>query len=435
MRSKLANGDVLMITGGRSLEGTVKAIGNKNAVLPMIAAAVLTDEPVVLSNVPDIKDVRTMLEIAEAVGVRVDWNRVAGEVTLTAASVRESRLPRELCSSLRAGVLFAAPLLVRTGAVEMPPPGGDVIGKRRLDSHFQGLTAMGAVIRAGKGLRFEAENGLAGADIFLPEASVTATEQLLLAAVLADGETIISNAAYEPHVSDLAGLLVDMGADISGIDTKTVTIRGVAKLHGARRRIVSDHTEAGSLVALAAATRGEITVTDIDPTHYRMTALVFERLGIKLEFGDDWMRVGRDQERKILQDFSGGIPTIDDGPWPHFPSDLMSVCIVLATQMKGTALFFEKMYESRMYFVDRLIGMGANAVVCDPHRVVVVGPAQLHGMELVSPDIRAGIALLGAALCAKGTSLIRNVHLIDRGYEKIEEKLTALGADLERLIV
>jgi UDP-N-acetylglucosamine 1-carboxyvinyltransferase len=435
MRSKLTNGDVLMITGGQPLGGTVKAIGNKNAALPMIAAALLTDDDMTFSNVPDIKDVRTMLEIAEALGVSVAWRRESGTLTMNAADLRSSTVPKELCSSLRAGVLFAAPLLVRTGAADMPPPGGDVIGKRRLDSHFQGLTAMGAVIQAGKGFKFEAEKGLNGADIFLAEASVTATEQLMLAAVLADGETIISNAAYEPHVSDLARLLVKMGADISGIDTKTLVIRGVDKLRGATHRVVSDHTEAGSLIALAAATKGEVTVTDIDPQHYRMTALVFERLGVQLEFGDDWMRVGREQDRKILPDFSGGIPTIDDGPWPHFPSDLMSVCIVLATQMKGTALFFEKMYESRMYFVDRLIAMGANAVVCDPHRVVVVGPAQLHGTELVSPDIRAGIALLGAALCAKGTSLIRNVHLIDRGYEKIEQKLTTLGARIERLIV
>jgi UDP-N-acetylglucosamine 1-carboxyvinyltransferase len=425
--------DVLRITGGVPLSGTVAAAGNKNAVLPMIAAALLTDQPVVLENVPGIGDVGTMLAIAAELGADVMHDRDGNQVTITARDLKTSELPAGLCSEIRAGVLFAAPLLFRTGRAVMSPPGGDVIGRRRLDAHFVGLQAMGVGMAVEGQFKFGAPRGLNGSDIFLPEASVTATEHLLLAAVVADGRTVIQNGACEPHVQDLARMLCAMGAEISGIGSNTLVINGVESLSGVCHRVSSDYTEVGSFLALAAATGGDITVTDVDPAHYLMTRHVFGRLGMKLEFDGAQVHMPKLDPRQIEPDPRGGIPVIDDGPWPQFASDLMSVAIVLATQLSGTVLFFEKMYESRMYFVDRLIAMGANAVICDPHRVVVTGPARLHGIELSSPDIRAGIALLGAALCATGESTVRSVHLIDRGYERIEEKLQSLGARIERV--
>jgi UDP-N-acetylglucosamine 1-carboxyvinyltransferase len=424
---------LLKIKGGRPLCGTVRAAGNKNAVLPMIAAALLTEKKVVLENVPDIGDVRSMLDIAGSLGTEIRWDKDSRILELQAANLCSAEPPRTLCSDIRAGILFAAPLVYRRGLAKMPPPGGDVIGRRRLDTHFIGLAEMGLHVNAVNGdFEFRATSGLRGADIFLPEASVTATEHLLLAAVVAEGETIIRNCACEPHVQDLCRLLQSMGAAIDGIGSNTLTIQGVPTLNGARHTVSSDYTEAGSFLALAAATGGEITVAGVTPEDYRMTRHVFRRLGIELTFGTDTVSVGAGQSRRILPAAGGGIPVIDDGPWPHFPSDLMSVSIVLATQLEGAVLFFEKMYESRMYFVDRLSAMGAHTVICDPHRVVVNAPARLHGIELSSPDIRAGIALLGAALCANGSITIRGVHLIDRGYEKIEDKLRALGADVER---
>jgi len=420
------------INGGKPLHGRVTPAGNKNAALPMIAAALLTDEEVILENVPNIGDVRTMLALAEAVGAEVNWDPAAHHLRLRAANLRNPVLPDKLCADIRASILFAAPLLHRLWRAEMAPPGGDVIGRRRLDAHFQGLQALGASIDANAGYHFRAPQRLMGADIFLPEASVTATEQLAMAAVLASGRTVLRNAASEPHVQDLCLLLVKMGAVIEGIGSNTLTIDGVEKLGGAFHRILADHTEVGSFLAMAAATGGEITVTDADPAHYIMVSRAFARLGIQLRFHNGEVHLDAEQPREVVPEFGGGIPVLDDGPWPHFPSDLMSVMIVLATQVRGPALFFEKMYESRMYFVDRLIAMGANAVICDPHRVVVSGPARLHAMDISSPDIRAGTALVAAALCARGTSTIRNVHLIDRGYEGIEAKLAALGADITR---
>jgi UDP-N-acetylglucosamine 1-carboxyvinyltransferase len=374
-----------------------------------------------------------MLTIAAELGADIKHDSREKRVSITARDLQTTELPPTLCAEIRAGVLFAAPLLLRTGRALMSPPGGDVIGRRRLDAHFIGLKAMGAEMTVGGRFEFRAARGLHGSQIFLPEASVTGTEHLLMAAVLADGQTVIQNGACEPHVQDLARMLCAMGAEISGIGTNTLIINGVKKLHGVHHRVSSDYTEVGSFLALAAATGGEITVTDIDPTHYLMTRHVFARLGMQLEFNGDQVHMPALDSRRIEPDPRGGIPVIDDGPWPQFASDLMSVAIVLATQLSGTVLFFEKMYESRMYFVDRLIAMGANAVICDPHRVVVAGPARLHGIELSSPDIRAGIALLGAALCATGESCVRSVHLIDRGYERIEDKLNALGARIERV--
>jgi len=423
----------LAITGGVPLRGRLAAGANKNAVLPMIAASLLTDETVVLENVPEIGDVRTMLMLAEVLGVQVDWDRGARTLGLTSRDLTTAVLPRELCREVRAGILFAAPLLHRLGEAAMSPPGGDVIGRRRLDVHFYGLEAMGVEARLGESLLFEAPTPLHGDDLFLPEASVTGTAQILLAASLAQGETVIRNAAGEPHIQDLCGLLIEMGADIRGVGTNTLTVHGKPKLHGARHRVGADHTEVSSFLALTAATGGEITISDVGPQHYRMIARVFARLGIELEFDHDEVTLRAEQERRVRPDLAGGIPVIDDGIWPQFPSDLMSVMIVLATQTTGAVLFFEKLYESRMYFVDRLVAMGANAVICDPHRVVISGPARLHGIELSSPDIRAGMALVGAALCAQSRSVIHNVQYIDRGYERIDEKLASLGARIERL--
>lgn len=423
----------LRITGKTPLTGTVKAAGNKNAVLPMIAAALLTDEPVVLNNVPDIGDVRSMLAIARKLGVKVVHQAELHRLELHAADVRETELDRRLCQRIRASILFAAPLVYRVGHAVMPPPGGDVIGRRRLDTHFAGLRELGITIEADDDITFTmGVQDEARREVFLPEASVTATEQLFLAAVTGKGETVIRNAACEPHVQDLALLLNKMGADIEGIGTNVVKIRAAEKLHAAAHEVVPDHTEAGSFLALAAATHGEVKVENVAPQHFRMIDYVYRRLGIRLSYTDNSVSVSADQCRQIQPDPRGGIPVIDDGLWPQFPSDLMSVTIVMATQLHGTVLLFEKLFESRMYFVDRLIAMGANAVICDPHRVVVSGPARLQAIELSSPDIRAGIALVGAALCANGQSTIHNVRLIDRGYEDIDIKLQQLGARIER---
>jgi UDP-N-acetylglucosamine 1-carboxyvinyltransferase len=399
----------------------------------MIAASLLSEEPVVLDNVPRIGDVLTMVRIACALGVSAEWQPEQGRLVLCASCLTDDALPRELCGDVRAGILFAAPLLHRCGRAAMYPPGGDVIGRRRLDAHFAGLRALGATIDVGERFGFSAPgSGLRGGDCFLPEASVTATEQLLMAAVLARGTTVIRNAACEPNVQDLGRLLRRMGARISGLGTNELVVEGVERLHGAQCRVAGDPIEAGSFLALGAATGGDVTVTGVVPDHFRMVTRVFERLGIGLEMGPDWVRVGAEQRRAVQPDLMGGIPVVDDGIWPQFPSDLMSVCIVMSTQVSGTVLFFEKLYESRMYFVDRLISMGANAVICDPHRVVVSGPSRLHGIELTSPDIRAGIALVGAALCAEGRSVIHNIRLIDRGYERIDAKLLDLGARITR---
>jgi len=422
----------LRMTGGTPLRGTLAASGNKNAALPMIAAALLTDQPVELTRVPDIGDVRTMLAIAHALGADVEWHPDQQRAVISGRGLHAHRLPADESARIRASILFAAPLLARLGHAEMPPPGGDVIGRRRLDTHLYGLRKLGATADFGPPFRFTVPNRLHGADLLLPEASVTGTAQILMAAVLADGETTIANAACEPHIQDLARLLVEMGAEIKGIGGNLLRIHGVPELHGATHRVSADFSEAGSYLAAAAATGGDLTITGIDPTHYRMIRRGFARLGIELKTGPDSLRVPADQTRQIQPSPGGGMPVIDDGIWPQFPTDLMSVMIVLATQVSGTVLFFEKMYESRMYFVDRLVDMGANAVICDPHRAVISGPSQLHGITLNSPDIRAGMALLSAALCAQGESRIHNAELIDRGYPAIEHRLRSLGAQITR---
>jgi len=397
----------------------------------MLSAALLTEEEVVLENVPDLRDVASMLEIAESLGAKVE--RSPGRVSIRSADLQTHEVSAELCDQTRTSVLFVAPLLARLGRAKLSPPGGDQIGRRRLDAHFYGLRSLGAQVDE---VEFDFRldgGGFQGSMLFFDEASVTATEHILMAAVLAEGETTILNAAGEPHVQDLAQLLISMGADISGAGSNTMTVRGVERLHGATHRVVSDHVEVCSFLALAAATGGGVTVHDTVRGHYWMTNRVFERFGIELDLRSDCIVLRPGQEARIRTDAGGATPRIDDGPWPQFPSDMMSPMLVLATQAEGTVLFFEKMFESRLYFVDPLIQMGANIVVCDPHRAIVSGRTQLRGQTVRSPDIRAGMALVIAACCATGRpSIVQNAEILDRGYERLEEKLGGIGVDIER---
>jgi len=422
---------ILRVEGGYPLHGSVKISGNKNAILPMIAAAMLSDEEVVFTNVPDIVDVGIMLKIAEELGARVE--RDGDRLVIEAKNLKSGEISQKLCSQIRTSVLFVAPLLHRCGEVKIYPPGGDVIGRRRLDTHFYGLEKLGTSIDIDRTYNFSLKGGFKGSDLFFDEASVTATEHILMAAVVAEGHTLMRNVASEPHVQDLAKLLNSMGAKISGIGTNQLSIEGVSSLHGAEHRVCSDHIEAASFLAIAAATGGSITVEGTEKSHYWMARRVFETLGVQLDLQHDKIYLPPNQLLQVQSDFGGAMPRIDDGPWPQFPSDMMSCMIVLATQVQGTVLFFEKMFESRLYFVDKLIAMGANAVVCDAHRVVVSGKSTLRPMNLVGPDIRAGMALIGAALCAKGTSEVHNIHMIDRGYEHIETRLQAIGARVTRI--
>jgi UDP-N-acetylglucosamine 1-carboxyvinyltransferase len=419
-----------IIRGRRRVSGVFAPVGNKNAALPMLTACLLTDEPVVLDNLPLIADVRVMLELLEGLGVDV---RLHGRrVELRAARVRRARLDRELCRRVRASILFAGPLLARLGRADIPPPGGDVIGRRRVDAHVSGLRALGARFEGGARLSFRAKR-LRGASVLLEEASVTATENLLMAAATAEGETLLSNAACEPHVQDLGALLTKMGARIEGLGSNRVRVIGVERLGGAEHSIGPDYIEAGSYLAAAAATGGELTVTGLGDAETRaVIGRAFARLGITWRVEGDQVRQPTQEAFRVQRDLGGAIPKIEDGIWPMFPSDLMSVAIVLATQARGSVLFFEKLFESRMYFVDRLIEMGARIVPCDPHRVVVEGPARLNGIHMSSPDIRAGMAMVIAALCARGVSAIESAQVIDRGYERVDERLRDLGADIER---
>ena len=418
----------LVVKGGADIRGSVTVSGNKNAALPMIAALLLTDEEVVLRNVPDILDVRTMLDIAGELGAEFSFENHI--LRFRCSKIRTTCVPKEMCARNRTSILFAAPLLARCGRAELYPPGGDVIGRRRLDGHFYGLIKLGAEMSGIDTYCFDAPSGLAGRELFLDEASVTATEQILIAAATAKGRTTLYNAACEPHVLDLAKLLNAMGAKISGAGSNTVEIDGVERLHGTEYTVVGDHIEAGSFLALAAAAGGEITVHGTVPRHYWMLRRVFERLGITMELHSDRIFLPGGQEPHVECDFGGHIPQISDGPWPQYPSDMMSCTIVAATQSRGTVMFFEKMFESRIYFADRLISMGANAIVCDPHRVVITGKAQLHAVTMSSPDIRAGMAMVIAALCARGESTIHSAEVIYRGNENLVEKLTGLGADI-----
>ncbi len=419
-----------VIRGGQRLSGDITASGSKNAVLPMLAACLLTDEEVVLENVPAIRDVDSMLDILRYLGAEVA--RDGSTLRVRAASIRENEIPRELGEKTRTSVLMVGPLLSRTGQVRVAAPGGDMIGRRRLDSHFYGLQGLGVQVDVDK-LEFHQEGRLQGTVLFFDEASVTATEHIMLVATLAEGTTTLRNAASEPHVQDLARLLIRMGAEIEGVGTNTLTIHGVERLRGGRHRVISDHIEVGSYLAIAAATGGGLTVRDTTRGHYWMMHRVFERFGLHLNLETDHIELPAGQLPRIQPDAGSMTPRIDDGPWPQFPSDMMSSMLVLATQAEGTVLFFEKMFESRMYFVDPLIQMGANIIVCDPHRVIVTGPSRLRGLTVRSPDIRAGMGLLMAALCAEGQpSVVQNADIIDRGYERVEEKLQSLGADIVR---
>jgi len=431
--------DYFIIQGQRPLQGEVYVTGNKNAALPMLAATLLTDEPVTLHNVPRIGDVETMMGLLRQLGVEVLANG-GSSLTLQARNVISQELDRELATQIRASILLAGPLLARLGSVSLPPPGGDVIGRRRIDTHLLAFEAMGAKVdvnRARHRIEIIAPGGLQPRDIFLDEASVTATENALMAAALTPGETIIRNAASEPHVQNLCRMLSGMGAEIEGIGTNTLHIVGQKRLHGGEFEIGPDLLEVGSFLGLAAVTPGEIRIKDVRPEELRMVMHVFrDRLGVNCwleesETGHDLI-VGSEQHLKVEMDVGGAVPKIDDGPWPHFPPDLLSIALVVATQAEGTVLVHEKMFESRLFFVDKLINMGARIILCDPHRAVVVGPSPLYGQTMSSPDIRAGMALVIAALAAQGTSIIANVVQIDRGYENLEGKLRALGAAIER---
>jgi UDP-N-acetylglucosamine 1-carboxyvinyltransferase len=420
-----------IIEGGHPLAGSVRPGGSKNEVLPVLAATLITDQTVTLDNVPRIEDVLIMLQIMERMGGRHQWLG-PNTVEINNSGVSHGEAPADLCRKLRASILLAGPLLARFGSTTLSPPGGDVIGRRRLDTHFGGFTALGATVDFDALIRISSP-GLTGADIFLDEPSVTGTENILMAAVLATGRSIIRNAACEPHVQGLCRMLVALGAQISGIGTNTLTIEGVRHLQPGRHRISSDYLEIGSFIGLAAMTRSAITIEDVVPDDVRMIGHIFSRLGVEYRLAEGNLHVPAEQELAIRNDFGNQIPKIDDGPWPAFPTDMMSIAITVATQSRGMVLFFEKMFDGRMFFTDSLVSMGARIILCDPHRVVVSGPAQLTGTTLSSPDVRAGMALVLAALAAKGKSTIYNVRHIDRGYERIEDKLRALGAKIERL--
>ena len=419
------------VEGGFPIKGTIKASGNKNAALPCIATCVLTNEPVILQNIPDIEDTGVMFDVLRSLGVSVE-SVGANAWKVEAKNIEKSEIPAMFTKKIRGSILFAGPLVARTGKVVMSPPGGDVIGRRRVDTHFLALQELGVNISANGQFVF-ATNKLVGADIFLDEASVTATENAVMAAVLAEGQTIITNAASEPHVQDLCKMLISMGAKISGVGSNILTIDGVKKLHGTEYRIGPDYMEIGSFIGLAAATKGSITITGVEPRDLRPIKLAFKKLGIHWELDGDSLTVPMGQSMQVDTDLGGMTPKIDDSPWPGFPADLTSVMTVVATQVSGTVLIFEKMFESRMFFVDKLIGMGARITLCDPHRAVVSGPCRLHGDELVSPDVRAGMALVIAALSAQGESVIRNVYQIERGYEHLVERLQSLGAHITRV--
>ncbi|MBO7721098.1 MAG: UDP-N-acetylglucosamine 1-carboxyvinyltransferase [Kiritimatiellae bacterium] len=423
----------LTVRGRKPLSGTHRVSGNKNAALPMIAASLLTAEPVTISNLPDIADVASMLAAAERFGAKVTRDRSRGSVTLTAAELSSARIDAALASGIRASFLFAGPLLARLGRVSLPPPGGDQIGHRRLDTHFAGFRALGASAAAGGG-SYRFSGSLRGARILLDEASVTATENILMAAALAEGRTEIYNAACEPHVADLAAMLNAMGAKISGAGTNLIAVEGVGRLHGCDAKVGCDYIEAGSYIAAAAVTGGEITLTGVEPGPFGVLEGAFARFGVSWTFdaAKGALRYVPRRRLRMKYDLGDAIPSVSDGTWPAFPSDLMSILIVLATQTRGTCLFFEKMFESRLYFVDHLRQMGAKIVQCDPHRVVVTGPSQLTGGVVTSPDIRAGIALVIAALCAKGETEILNAESIDRGYVSVEDALAGLGAEVRR---
>jgi len=421
-----------IIEGGHPLSGEVIPSGNKNAALPILAACILTDEKITLRNLPDIKDVRTMRALLESLGVSIHcidphtWE-------IQAKELKPANLDPNLCKEIRASILLAGPMLAREGSIKLPPPGGDVIGRRRVDTHILSLSSLGAQVEYNRYFSFHVDK-LLGANILLDEASVTATENTIMAAVVAKGTTIIRNAASEPHVQDLCNFLNSLGAKITNIGSNTLNISGVDKLHGGDFKIGSDYLEVVSFVGAAVVSKGSITIKNAGNTNLDMIRQVFHRLGVDWEIrGEDDIFVPRDQRLIIEPDLGNAIPEISVMPWPAFPTDLMSIAIVVATQSKGTVLFHDWMYPSRMFFTDKLVGMGAQIVLCDPHRCIIQGPNHLYGEKMEGPDIRAGMALLLATLSADGISSIRNVGQIDRGYERIDEKLSLLGANIQRV--
>ena len=420
-----------VIEGGRPLNGRVRAAGNKNSALPILAATLLATEPVTLTNVPRIRDVETMVELLAGLGADVEW---AGpnEVRVDASDVSKTEVDAALASRIRASFLVAGPLLARFGRALLPPPGGDVIGRRRLDVHIHAFEQLGADVAVGREFDFRAES-LRGAHVFLDEASVMGTENAIMAAVLAEGETVLGNAACEPHVQDLCRFLVSLGAQIEGIESNVLRIRGVERLGGGEHAIAPEHIEVASFIGLAAVTGGDLWIDDAAPEDLVPILPHLARLGIRVAVEGTSVHVPPGQELAIRDDLGEQIPKIEDGPWPAFPADLTSIALAVATQAKGTILIFEKMFENRLFFVDKLVNMGARIILCDPHRAVVTGPARLYGERMESPDIRAGMAMLVASLCAEGTSRIGNVQQIDRGYERIDERLRGLGAQIGRV--
>lgn len=421
-----------IIEGGYPINGTIRAAGNKNSALPAIAATLLTNYPVILGNVPKIGDVMSLLEIVASVGGKVEWIS-DNEVCIDASNLTDDiHIRGELSRKIRGSILLAAPLLHRFGQVEFPFPGGDRIGRRRIDTHLMAMEALGAKIEVASNVIISAPDGLRGAEILLDEASVTATENTVMAAALARGRTVIDNAACEPHVQDLCELLVNLGADIEGAGTNRIVVHGVQSLGGGGLELGADYLEVASYMVLAALTGGELTIENASPANMKMILHQFARIGIVAQIRGNDLFIPREQPLEIMHDYRGAIPRLDDAPWPGFPADLTSVALVAATRSQGSVLIHEKMFESRLFFVDQLIEMGAKIVLCDPHRAVVIGPSRLSGSKINSPDIRAGMALLIASLSAEGKSIIGNIEQIDRGYERIDERLQSLGARITR---
>jgi len=421
-----------VIEGGVPLSGTIVPAGNKNGALPIIAACLLTEDEVVLRNIPRIADVEAMTLILESLGARVEWLD-DGEVSIDSSGVDRFDVDRALAERIRASFLLAGPLLARFGVAHMPPPGGDVIGRRRLDPHLDAFRALGATVEHSRDIKIEAPLGLSPCDFLMDEPSVMATENALMAAALTNGPTVIRNAACEPHVQDLARMLVAMGASIDGIGSNVMTVHGLRRLRGCMHTIAPDHIEIGSFIALAGVTGGELAVKNTIPEDLRMIRLVFERLGLHSELRGADVLVPGGQKLVIRNDSGDYMPKVESGPWPSFPADLTSIALALATQSEGSVIIHEKMFENRLFFTDKLQVMGAAITICDPHRAIVVGPRRLRGERVESPDIRAGMAMLMAALCADGVTQIGNVRQIDRGYERIDERLRALGARIQRL--
>ncbi|HET7574544.1 MAG TPA: UDP-N-acetylglucosamine 1-carboxyvinyltransferase [Solirubrobacterales bacterium] len=421
-----------VIQGGAPLSGDLTVAGNKNAALPILAACLLTEEEVLLHRVPRIRDTEAQIALLEQLGVDVAW---VGDnsLRLCAQGVGGTTVDEELSGKIRASFLLAGPLLARFGEAKMPPPGGDFIGRRRLDAHLDAFRDLGARIDGSRWIEVSAPGGLRACEIFMDEPSVMGTENALMAAALTPGATVISNAACEPHVQDLARLLTKMGAPVDGVGSNVMTVHGAEALGGAEHAISCDHIEVGSFMALAAATGGELRIRDVEPGDLTMVRRQFRRLGLVSEIDGRDVLVPANQRLEVEPDLGGAIPKIEDGPWPAFPADLTSIALALATQAEGEVLIFEKMFENRLFFVDKLVAMGARITLCDPHRAIVSGPSRLHGERVESPDIRAGMAMLIAALAAEGTSEIGNIRQIDRGYEQIDDRLRALGAQIERV--